>query len=429
LPQAITANLNGYGDNSKKLVEIFQKATFRNDIRFITISDWKGKVSHHKLLKKNFSWCSQCFLDGLELNKVIYEKLIWNFEAVKICSVHRIGLSETCPHCQSKLKILSGKSRPGFCSRCLGWLGIKASSEPVKENSKEFWIARNVGELLLKDAEITDSFSTNLKNLIELKANGNINDFSHLTGVWHLAVRRLLKKEILPTLEMLIDICYPLNFPLMSLFIKSTEAEEMKLKPNRRKPLTKQEIEMRLSSLFNEVPPPSLNETCRRIGWTSTRFQRHFPDAYRQIVERYLHFQAEKLPKYSDEEVKKILLKAVTENSPQSLQSIFRKIGCRSTGFRYYQRFPELCEQISKRYKQANQKIFDFEKAERIMKSALREKPVPSFSEVARRIKCNRETLNKKLPKLSAKLHKKYADYVKESREQNNRNCVKKLSE
>lgn len=307
-------------------------------------------------------------------------------------------------------------------SPCLGWLGVEISSEIVKKDSKEFWIAQNVGEFLLKDMEITDSFSTNLKNLIEQTANGNINDFAHFNGVWHLAIRRLLKGKVLPTLEMLIAICYPLDFPINNLFIKSDEIGKLTSYPNNQsEALTKEEVEIRLPSFLTEHSPPSLNEICRQIGWSSTRFQRHFSDAYKQIVERYQHSQTQKLPKYSDTEIRKILLRASTEDPPPSLQSVFRKIECRNTGFRYYQRFPDLCEQISRRFKQANRKVFDFERNKRVMKSALREIPVPSFSEVARRIGCTRETLNKKFPEMSTKLHQKYADFIKEIREENKR--------
>ena len=151
---------------------------------------------------------------------------------------------------------------------------------------------------------------------------------------------------------------------------------------------------------FDELPPPYLND-------------------YKRIVERYLQSQSDNLPTYSDEEIKEILVKAATEKPPPSLQSVFRKIGCRSTGYRYIRRFPEICEKISNRYNQANRKMFDIEKAETVLKSALKEHPMPSFSEIAQRLNCKRETLDKKLPTLSEKLPRKYVGYVEKSRVRN----------
>jgi DNA-binding MarR family transcriptional regulator len=347
----------------------------------------------------------------LNQNRIIYEKLIWTFEPVKVCLIHQVTLSEICPYCENKLKVLSVKSRPGFCSKCLKWLGSK----------KEVWIARNVEQMLLKNSQITNSFSANLTDLIQQTTNGNINDFAHLTGVWHLSIRRLLKDEVLPTLPMLIDICYPIDFPITELFVEKSNFKEDKKSRNaqKNKQLSKDEVILVLPTYLIEIPPPSLNEVCRRIGWTTTRFKRHFPNDYGQIVDRYLHSQKDKSTSFSDEEIEEILTNSLSEIPPPSLQSVFRKIGCRNTGYRYYQKFPELCQQISNRYKQANKKVFDIENAELTVKSALKEKPIPSFSEIARRLKCSRENLNKKLPKLSTKYHKKYSDFVKKSSEQN----------
>jgi len=240
-------------------------------------------------------------------------------------------------------------------------------------------------------------------------------------GVWHLAIRRLLKGEVLPTLEMLIDICYPLKISVIDLFAENTKfgATKNNNQFTADKLLTKEEIKLKLAEHLGETPPPSANEVARRIGWRTTRFQRNFPIEYKKIVERYLQYQADKLPNYTDEQIEEILIKAIDETPEPSLQSVFRRIGCRSTGYRYYSRFPELCERISNRYKQANKKEFDIEKAERVLKSALKEKPTPSFSEIARRLKCSRTTLYKKFPNLSAKLHEKYESSLKIIRDKN----------
>ena len=391
---------------------------------------WKGRISSHGLLKKQLAWCPICFQEQLITNEIVYEKLIWAFEAVRICVLHQTELSGGCPYCQSKLKVLSGKSRPGFCSKCLRWLGLKTVSKTITENSKEFWIAQNVGKFLLINSQIKNSFSINLHNLIQQTTNGNINDFSHLTGVWHLAIRRLLKGEISPTLEMLIDICYPLKIPIIDLFTENTKfgANRNNNQFTADKTLTKEEIKSKLAEYCNENPPSSANKVARRIGWRTTRFQRNFHIEYEKIVERYLQYQADKLPNYTDEQIEEILINAINETPPPSLQSVFRRIGCRSTGYRYYSRFPELCEKISNRYKQANKKEFDLEKAKQVLKSALNEELTPSFSEVARRLKCSRTTLYKKLPKLSAELHEKYESDLKIIRDKNKQEMYEEIA-
>lgn len=431
IPATIAANLNGFGETSEKLIEVFQRATFRDDINTTTLSAWKGKISSHGLLRKHLAWCSICFHEQLIKSKIVYEKLIWAVDVNNFCYIHRAELSKVCPYCKSKMNVLSGRSRPGFCSKCLRWLGSETIPKNIAEDSKEFWITQNIGKLLQTNSQIKYSFSNNLNDQIQRTTDGNINDFAHSTGVWHLAIRRLLKGEVLPTLEMLIDICYPLKIPIIDLFTKNSV--EAPIKISRRAieddPFTKEEIKLNLPEYMFEIPPPSANEVARRVGWQTTRFQRHFPDEYKKIVERYLQYQADKLPNYTDEQIKKILVEASGEIPPPSLQSIFRRIGCRNTGYRYYSRFPELCKQISDRYKKANKKEFDFEKAKRVLKSAIKEKPTPSFSEVARRLECSRTTLYEKLPELSAELQQTYQADLKISRDKNKQEMREEIAE
>jgi len=426
----IAANLNGFGETSEKLIEIFQRATFREDINATTLSAWKGKISSHGLLKKHLAWCSICFHEQLIKSKIVYEKLIWAIDVNNFCHIHWTELSEVCPYCKCKMNVLTGRSRPGFCSKCLRWLGAETIPKNIAEDSKEFWITQNIGKLLQTNSQIKNSFSNNLNDLIQRTTDGNINDFAHLTGVWHLAIRRLLKGKVLATLEMLIDICYPLKIPIIDLLTENSVEIPIKISGRAVKdnPFTKEEIKLKLPEYTVEITPPSANEVARRIGWQTTRFQRHFPDEYKMIVERYLQYQADKLPNYADEQIKEILFEACNEIPSPSLQSVFRKIGCRSTGYRYYSRFPELCKLISDRYKKANKKVFDIEKAKQALKSAIKEKPVPSFSEIARRLKCSRTTLYEKLPELSAELQQTYQADLKLFRDKNKQEMRKEIA-
>ncbi|MGC2238003.1 MAG: TniQ family protein [Pyrinomonadaceae bacterium] len=423
-------SLNGFGDNTSKMVDILQKATFRDDIRYTTLLSWKDIVSNQRLLKNHLAWCPSCHEEHKNGRRIIYEKLIWSIEKVKACHIHELPLAETCPHCHKKIKVLSGKSRPGYCSKCLGWLGSNLVNfddlsrfRNEEEKKLEIWKAIKIGEALTSFSYFADSgqneFIENLTGLVQSISGGIINDFAHRTGMWHISIRRLLKGEVSPTVGMILKICFPLEIPIIELFVPKDEIKETSAVFYLDKPKTKDEMKVRLSELLSEHPPPSANEVSRRTGWRIARWQRNLPAEYKEIVERYASHAREKLPQLKDEEIEKILSEAAKENPPPSLQSVFRRIGCRSTGFRYYRRFPELCREIAERYKRESNKSFDLKKAERVMKLALTESPPPSFSEVARRLKCNRETLNKKLPELSKSLHKRYEDYLEESKKNN----------
>ena len=426
-------SLNGFGNNTEQIVKILQKATFRNDIHKTTLLMWRNKLSKHKLLRKNLAWCSVCYEEQKENNQIVYDQLLWAFEKVSVCYLHEIPLTELCPHCHNKLKILGRNFKSGYCSRCSHWMGGKniifdefRRGQKDEKHKIEMWKAIKLGELLSK-VPLTafkyneKLFIENLENLIEEISFGSINDFAYLTEMWHVSIRRLLKGEVLPTIEMLLKICTPLDISPALLFIKKSKTKNPKVVSQNTniKNLSKNDFKKILYRFFDEYPPLSANEVSRRTGWTTTRIQRNFPNEYEMIVKKYSDYIEQKLPKLNNEEVKKILEKACYENPPPSLQSIFRKIGCRSTGYRYYHKFPKLCAKISKRYQKANKKIFDVKKAEKVLKLALKEVPAPSFSEIARRLKCSRTTLNTKFPNLSKRLHKRYKDHLDKKRKAN----------
>ena len=345
----------------------------------------------------------------------MYEKLIWSLYSTNACHVHELPLIEQCPHCNKKLKVLSGKSRPGFCSACRYWLGSNLvkfdefrNFRDDEEKKKEIWKVIRAGEFLsetpfsfagLNEIENNERyFPQNLLRQIEMLSHGSINDFSHKFGIWHVTVRRLLVGEVLPTIEIILKLSVLLKIPPVELFDSSDSGGiQNKAQASSQKQLSKEELTDRLKDYLEEHPSPSANEVSRRTGWTTTRLQRHFPAECRMIVDQYLNSVKQKIPDLTEDEIESVLTKASRENPPPSLQSVFRKIGCRNTGYRYYQKFPKLCQKIANRYKKSKLKKFDATGAKKIMRTALKENPPPSFSEVARRIGCTRENLRKKL--------------------------------
>ena len=433
---ALAGGINGFGESTRMITDILQKATQREDILFTSLMPWKHKLSNHKLLKKNLAWCDLCFDEQRETG-IVYEKLIWSLYITNACHIHELPLIEQCPHCNKKLKVLSGKSRPGFCSACRCWLGSNLvrfdefrNFRDDEEKKKEIWKVIRAGEFLsgtpfsfgtLDESEnIKRYFPQNLSQQIEIFSHGNINDFSHKFGIWHVTIRRLLAGEVLPTMEIILKLSVSLEISPVELFDSyDSVSAQNKIQAASQKQLSKEEITVRLKDYLEEHPPPSANEVSRRTGWTTTRLQRHFPAEYRMIVDQYLNSVKQKIPNLTEDEIESVLTKASRENPPPSLQSVFRKIGCTNTGYRYYQKFPKLCRKIANRYKKSKLKKFDVAGAEKIMRAALKENFPPSFSEVARRIGCTRENLRKKLPDLSADINRRYKDYLFVSRKEN----------
>lgn len=347
-------------------------------------------------------------------------------------SYSRTPACRELPHCRKKLKVLSGRSYLGFCSKCYGWLGIniRSCSDPWKsydeyKRKQAFWKAGEIRKLLQKFPYLrisTNCFTGNLNYLIKTVAHGNINNFAYQTGIWHASVRRLLDGS-LPTIEIVLKISHGLDVSPVRLFENKDNSKEAAVKTTPEisgKPINKEEMQSCLNTFLTEAPPPSANEVSRRIGWSTERLKRNFPDEYKQIVEGYSRHARQGVPKISDDAVRQILSEALTREAPPSLQSVFREIGCHNTGYRYYRLFPKLCADIAARYKAANLKAFDIPRATKIINAALKENPPPpSYSEVAERMGCTRENLKKKLPELSKSINQRYKDHTTNLRKEN----------
>jgi hypothetical protein len=159
--------INGVGRASTETTVALEKLTLRQDIRYTTMWTWKDILSPQQLLRKKRAWCSTCYGERFGQGEPIYEFLLWAFEIVSMCPWHHQTLSEICPHCSQHLPPLASAARPGYCSRCRGWLGILTDTSmsnqsnkavsPTAEFEQQISIIDFIGELLSEAPNIIDS--------------------------------------------------------------------------------------------------------------------------------------------------------------------------------------------------------------------------------------------------------------------------------
>jgi len=138
--------INGMKEMTGKLVTVLEELTMRQDLRFLTLLSWKGIIYDKELFRNYRAWCPCCWQEWQQENKTIYEPLLWSFKDVKVCLIHKQQLVEECPHCGSRLPVITRFSPPGFCSRCYGWLGQEMKVE--KEIEKYRANILGIGELI-----------------------------------------------------------------------------------------------------------------------------------------------------------------------------------------------------------------------------------------------------------------------------------------
>jgi transcriptional regulator with XRE-family HTH domain len=423
--------LNGVGDVPLEAVSALEGLTFRQDVRFTTMLTWTSVLSPFELMRHARAWCPACYQERLDAGSPVYEQLIWTFEAVTLCPVHKRPLAGKCPHCDRELPLLSAGSRPGHCSLCYRWLGVSAwdGAGPGEELDEGLEAARQIGGLLaaapgLPALPSREQFVKNLRCSADQATWGRINDFAALVGLWHVAVRRLLEGRQAPTIKMLLKICRRLNVSSLNLLTASEDIvvpgregvleslrkhQAKRARQRRAEPMSFDDTEKEVTESLTELPPPSMREVARRTGRHASVIERRFPALYAKVVARYSEFNRQNtLP---DEEAEAILRAALSEEPPPSLQSLFRRIGCTNTGYRYYDRFPALCLAIAERYKQHRNKPLDVDEIVQAMEAALVEEPPPSFSEVMRRLNLTRGFIAHKFPELSRAVAARYMEY------------------
>ncbi len=125
--------INGMREMTGKLVTVLEELTMRQDLRFLTLLSWKGMIYDKGLFRNYRAWCPCCWEEWKQENKTIYEPLLWSFNDVEFCLIHKQRLIQECPHCGSHLPVMARFSPAGFCSRCYGWLGQETKGEEEME--------------------------------------------------------------------------------------------------------------------------------------------------------------------------------------------------------------------------------------------------------------------------------------------------------
>lgn len=430
--------INGMGNLAEITISGFEQLTLQDDLRYTTFITWRGAISFLQLLRNTRAWCPSCYEEQIIERGYAYEPLIWAVGIISICYRHHEQLCQVCPHCGRQLMFLGTDYRPGYCSKCLKWLGasnvektIKSNLEPITstELARQISFLEIIGGLLSSAPSITSqplhqTFLNNLNGIIERDANGSINLFADLAGVWSGRIRKLLAGLIKLSVEALCHLCARLNLSPVNLlcenngraWLENCVSSFCKGEAKRKIPVAWEEVEDKLQEALGEAPPPSLEAVARRLGYYPARLKGNFPEVCGRITSRYKGYVRSTHP--TSRLVIKTLRSAMQEEPPPSLQSVFRRLGCKDTGYYYYSNYFDLCTAIAQRYKNFRNKPFDKEITEKQLKDALTEDPPPSFSSVAKRLGHKRDFFRQKYPEIARVIASRHMLYRRDQQKE-----------
>ena len=421
-----THAINGVAEDARRWIAAAETATDRTGLRLLTLSPLKQIFCKQSLFRTVQAWCPVCFADWQRNGRPIYLPLLWHLRMVSICTKHRRPLDETCPHCDQHFGPLYARAKPGYCSRCRGWLGQSQSTrqKPAEETAQDdqIWMATCVGDVLasmpqLDEPNLREILRENLCALVRDVAAGNLRAFCDLTGSPGTGLRGWLTGQQLPRPDLLFLMCSRLHVPASEMFCRNATLEipsEITARgiadgtrgtwrddPDR--------IRAALQQAVKENPPPSLNDVARRLKYrTCAPLRRLDPTSCEQIALRYRASRRRwhntwtvRNRECAPQEVEKILTESLASERPIPISRIAAELGYESE-CRLRKHFPALCEAIAR--KQAQNRDAQRESFRTALVNAISEEPPPPTVSLEQRLGCSQGRLKYYFPDLCRQL-------------------------
>lgn len=283
-----TQSLNGTGTWTVSLIQILESLTLQHNLCFLTMLTWSEVIPQRGMLRPIRAWCSACYNHWHITEQVVYEPLLWSLNSVTLCSHHHQLLSTQCPHCHQTNKTLAWRSRPGYCSKCDGWLGISTLTE--HELKWQTWVIKNIQDILAAAPRLVfpppkEKVAKTLSAYANALSKGNIAAFARLLGIGYRQGVRLCQGDNIPQLDTLLQICDCLETSLLEFlteevittnFDKLTTQQHSQQQPKKQNRVTghgkicdSERVQHVLQTALSEFPPRSLTAIAESLGYKS----------------------------------------------------------------------------------------------------------------------------------------------------------------
>lgn len=308
--------INGNGNLASDFIQALEKLTFRQDLQLLTLLTWSNVINSKGLFRNHKAWCPSCYQESFARNKIVYEPLIWSFQAVEVCPIHSIYLSNACPHCHNKLPLFTWHSRLGFCSNCSKSLIQPVTDSNIQESlfhcelKKLIWKADSLGSLIALTPKVNlspsrDIFISNLNSAINVVTEGNVSNFASLLQMPKNTVWGWSRGKVFPSIDALLKIAWLLKISLADLLTKEIEIINLKnistkslnntSKQQRSSPsnFNYERIEKVLLEILNQAPEEisTIKNISDELGCNRRILDKHFRELCHAIVVKRRNFE------------------------------------------------------------------------------------------------------------------------------------------
>lgn len=403
--------LNGIGERTRLWVPVLEQLTCVDRLDLLTCLPWAKVISCVHLLRTQRAWCPFCYgappSTASSRDEPVYERLLWTFQVVTVCPIHRCLLEPICQSCGQIQYVFSPRSQPGYCSRCQCWLGRPINSVDC-DLPEQVRIAEMVGELWAASPRLPTGFG--LEQFQENTRNFRRNQQFH-SAIPRDKVRGWTNAGNAPRMDSLVLLSLRQNVSMLRLLTEkisvTAATTATQHSPHAHFRVFDSAVDGALrAALCNDIPQ-SLAEIAMSLGYRSiTPLQWRFRDLCNEIVrKRRANLKRSPTPPsipLPRERIERALSEALAHGDPLSLHSLAAKIGLRNKR-RLYKGFHDLRNALIANNKRLRQQRVNA--IEGALQTALSETPAPTVTDIARRLGFKGVTcITRRFPDLSAKL-------------------------
>lgn len=128
LPRCEELRWDGYSPNVSLAVEALREALAIDftgctllPLRNVCAANCIGSIAHSR------SWCPGCFSDDIASDEPTYDRLVWRVQGYRRCSLHKLRLRSSCPHCGECQASDSSREELHLCTLCRQSLAAKVT--------------------------------------------------------------------------------------------------------------------------------------------------------------------------------------------------------------------------------------------------------------------------------------------------------------
>jgi transcriptional regulator with XRE-family HTH domain len=187
--------------------------TGRSDIESMTLLRMAPAFPGTRLLRARLAWCPNCLHGDFGTGVRPYIRLAWLVQAVTICNIHRVRLSEICSSCGTKQLVPAHTALPGYCSHC-GYRLDQGAIDAKPPNVWDEWAAAQVSVVLASGLAEKLDVAVGITAACNQLTGGGLVAFAEALGEPKGAMSAWRSGRVRPTLPKLLRLCYLLGISL-----------------------------------------------------------------------------------------------------------------------------------------------------------------------------------------------------------------------